>query len=527
MAPFSGTGRLGEQLMARIGLPRVVALVVILLLNNGRLLNYSMHLPDPDRSMAGTTPSEVGKTDMGTRSPPPSNFSKYGEATEEQLETLDLVPTSGRWKGVNWAEVKESMGGNKQKIVCTLRDVNHAKFRLPNSVFFPSSWLPQGSEDIQSQDSRRHEYKVIVRSHNSQEGVGAEYLAYAVARELGLHQIPTQSLIPQPRDNGKSSHGIINVQSMLDDVRLTFLDNWTNCIPRAGEAASMNDAGSNDQLLSSALLQTTNAIMIPGNNSDTSQLLSIQPVQTDPHAVWRLCFRNFSLPYIDWLRWCAGEVGGPATVARRSCRQTEIAQLLEMALFDAIIYNADRLHANSYRSNNVHWIWPSEFATSSNAGREAVAPKLNPDGTLQLVWIDQGHHTLKNARQRAGPNRSRTGLMMEFFYDYCVFPGRLLKKVFGADDAKDGQIPLTARVLERITPKIRFLEEQHRRLLRGQYAEERLQNFTRMNREWTAERLEVVDRQIAVLGQVVARCASRHEPPGMVDVMDYDPSIFS
>ena len=40
------------------------------------------------------------------------------------------------------------------------------------------------------------------------------------------------------------------------------------------------------------------------------------------------------------------------------------------------------------------------------------------------------------------------------------------------------------------------------------------------------ERLEVVDRQLSVLAHVVARCADQHDPPGMVDVMDYDPGVF-
>jgi hypothetical protein len=139
-----------------------------------------------------------------------------------------------------------------------------------------------------------------------------------------------------------------------------------------------------------------------------------------------------------------------------------VAQLLEMATFDALISNRERLHINGGSSNNVHWITPSYH--------DDKHPLLQ-----HLVWLDHGHYTFSN------DNRTQQHEMMDLLQQHCVFPrDLLLRNIYTFRDPK-----LSIKVFER-------LSVQMIQALGGQAS--------------IMERLGTVDRQMARLQEIILSC---------------------
>eukprot|EP00978_Attheya_sp_CCMP212_P012670 scaffold31678_cov58-Attheya_sp.AAC.3 len=106
-------------------------------------------------------------------------------------------------------------------------------------------------------------------------------------------------------------------------------------------------------------------VYIGRSQHNQSQAIRLHSVQADTQAVWKLCLRNMAVP--DDRGWGIVCLCNDPTM--RNCRNEETAQLLEMAMFDAIIRNWDRLHMpGGGLSNNVHWLWPTDSE-----------PYLNPE----------------------------------------------------------------------------------------------------------------------------------------------------
>jgi len=410
-----------------------------------------------------------------------SHYAKFGEVPDEMLglipTSIKILPINGTWENVSWMRKSSELHGNKCKMICHL-------FGTGNNRMTPV----HSSQPLSENSSP---YRVLARPisligkkkdprYNRTNGVGNEFLAYSVARELGIYKIPAQTIIA-------SDPSPMNVQSLLRGVHLTFMDDWTNCIPNtttAHHSLSMKPSslGINDKEL-----------VVDIGKGQNNKMIRLNFVHTNTQAVWKLCLRRNATHYNRvWGQYCLQH-----EPSMRKCHQQEIAQLLDMALFDAIIFNRDRMVMGSL-SNNIHWLWPPPTLPNGET------PSLTTDKPLQLVWIDHDHDTFTEKWETKPGKR---GDMMKFFLRYCVFPGRLLQRLFHRDDRHRH---LSVRVHERLMPKVwaTFNGTEGRVM-----TEERVRTV--------AQKLQVVDKQVEHLRMVVAKCARRHNSKGVVDVMEF------
>lgn len=196
-------------------------------------------------------------------------------------------------------------------------------------------------------------------------------MAMHVADVIGIHKIPTMSLVKKPQLAAS-----VNVQSMIRGVRPVFLKGWEICLPR--QSAMPRLASSHVKL--PAPPHTTRTRTLHVNSS----------------ASYAYCYQNTS---IDVWEYPAPE--HPCLTARahrRGCYDDEISQLLEMMAFDALILNHDRIKVGTGASNNVHVV-PMRVGGSYD--------------DWKLVWIDNGHMTFENRTDNP---------LLDFFNETCVFP---------------------------------------------------------------------------------------------------------
>jgi len=388
-----------------------------------------------------------------------SHYAKFGEVPEEMLESIPtdikILPMNGTWTKKSWKKSRKELHGNKDKMICHLFADNQTAPIHSQPISENSSPYRVVARPISLVDAKKHP------RYNMTDGVGNEFLAYNVARELGIHRIPTQTIIA-------SDASPMNVQSLLRGVHMTFMDEWTNCLPNT---KMLNDTG----------------VVVDIGKEKENYVIGLNFVHANTQAVWKLCFRRNATHYGQvWGQYCLQH---EPTI--RKCRQEEIAQLLEMAMFDAIIYNRDRMETGSM-SNNVHWLWPPTAADGDK-------PSLTTDDPLQLVWIDHDHKTFTEETKF----KKR---MARFFERTCIFPESLLRRLFHPGDRRR----LSVRVQERLMPKLwaTFNKTEGR-----QSAEERAQTV--------AQKLKVVDTQFSFLRKVVIGCEKKHNPQGFVDVMAF------
>ena len=97
---------------------------------------------------------------------------------------------------------------------------------------------------------------------------------------------------------------------------MTFMDEWKNCLPNT---KTLNDTG----------------VVVDIGKEKENYVIGLNFVHANTQAVWKLCFRRNATHY-NLLR---GQYCLQHKPTIRKCHQEEIAQLLEMAMFDAIIFN--------------------------------------------------------------------------------------------------------------------------------------------------------------------------------------------
>jgi len=409
-----------------------------------------------------------------------SHYAKFGEVPEEMLGLIPtgikIMPIKGTWKKFSWMNKKSVLHGNFKKVICHLFDENQTSpiHSLPLSEnSFPYRVLVRPIRVVKGRNNPRRQ---------KSDGVGNEFLAYNLALELGIHKIPTQTIIAPP----SSKRDPMNVQSLLRGVHFTFIHDWINCLPNT-------TAVDNSFSTKPPLRGNDNGMVLNIGNREKNetQMIRLNFVHANTQAVWKLCFRNITHFDIEWGTYCLQH-----QPLIRQCRQEEIAQLLEMAMFDALIYNRDRLHRGP-NSNNIHWLWPPTEGNDTE-------PSVNTEDPLQLVWIDHQHFTFTEQWE---VDTGASGRIMSFFKRECIFPDNLLRQLFPSD-ARSDHPRLSKRVLERLTPKIwvTFNETEGWRSVK-----ERAQTV--------AHKLTVVNRQLKHIREAVAECARKHNPPGAVDVM--------
>lgn len=367
-------------------------------------------------------------------------FAALGEIPESILqdESLSVVPVYGNWSHNAWRSAYSQLHGNNMKIICYLKRGGTILTRASDNseVLLP--------------------YKVLMRPvHN---GGGNEYLAYKVAQELGIQErIPTQTIPPRPFPidtpwTAANNTDYVNIQSLVSNVQLTFLgDDWTRCIPTItntnSEAKLSIHNNKDDDFLHLVL-----------DNTTTMAPLSIKTIDVDTRQDWKCCFRNMSVYDKTWRKECLQR-----DFVRYKCENAHVAQLLEMATFDALISNRERLHIKGGSSNNVHWITPSSH--------DDKHPLLQ-----HLVWLDHGHYTFSNDNARTQQHE-----MMDLLQQHCVFPrDLLLRNIYTFRDPK-----LSIKVFER-------LSVQMIQALGGQAS--------------IMERLRIVDQQVARLEEIILSC---------------------
>jgi len=393
-----------------------------------------------------------------------SYYAKFGEVSEEMLGLIptgiNIIPTNSTWKHRKWLKQMSILHGKFPKRICQLFDKNQTA---------PIRFQPLSESSLP--------YRVLVRPIDLDKGekksVGNEFLAYNVAQELGIHKIPTQTIIASVPYPEKTP---MNIQSLLRGVYMNFMVDWTNCLP---DTTAVDDSFS-----------TKSVVLDIGKKNKTNKTKTIRLnfVHANTKAVWKLCFRNATHFNKKWRTYCLQH-----QPVIRKCRQEEIAQLLEMAMFDAIISNQDRIRGMKDKSNNIHWLWPP----AEGDGNE---PSVHTQDPLQLVWIDHAHHSFEKITKERG--------LMRIFKKICVFPDSLLQKLFHPTVRSDHR-SLSERVLERLIPKLLATFNGTEEL---QSTEERAQT--------AAQTLKVVDLQLRRLRAVVKECAKKHNPPGAVDVME-------
>jgi len=443
-------------------------LVVSLLLVSYTMFNYHQNLLSQlgDHHYLITPPSSLH--DMGESIS--SHYAKFGEVPEEMFGLIPtgikIMPIEGTWKRLSWMGRKSVLHGNTRKFICHLFDDNQTS--------------PIRSQPL-SENSPP--YRVLARRIHSDRGknngVGNEFLAYNVALELGIRKIPTQTIIASDPSPKKAP---MNIQSLLRGVHMTFMDDWMNCLPNT---TAVDDSFSTKP--PSKANDNGVVLDIGKGKKNETQMIRLNFVHANTRAVWKLCFRRNATHYDQaWGQYCLQH-----QPLIRKCRQEEIAQLLEMAMFDIIIYNQDRIHMGP-RSNNIHWLWPP----IEGDGNE---PSVNTEDPLELVWIDHEHSTFTKNPRSVG--------VIDFFSRHCVFPNNLLWQLFHPNARSDHR-RLSERVLERLMPKLRTFNETE-----GWHStEERAQTV--------AQKLKVVDQQLTRIRAVVAECAEKHNPQGTVDVME-------
>jgi len=417
---------------------------------------------------ANLYPTTPPSTPVDTEENQSSHYAKFGEVSEEMLGLIpagiNIMPTNSTWKSVKWMNQMSILHGQNPKRICQLFDKNQtAPIR---SQPLSESSLP---------------YRVLVRPIELDKGeksVGNEFLAYNVALELGIHKIPTQTIIASVPYPEKTP---MNIQSLLRGVYMNFMVDWTNCLP---DTTAVDDSFSTKP---PSRVSNNSVVLDIGKKNKTNETKTIRLnfVHANTKAVWKLCFRNATHFNNKWRKYCLNH-----QPVIRKCRQEEIAQLLEMAMFDAIISNQDRIRGMKDKSNNIHWLWPP-------AEGDGNRPSVNTQDPLQLVWIDHAHHSFL---KKSG--------MVNFFEENCVFPDSLLQKLFHPTVRSDHR-SLSERVLERLMPKLSATFNGTEGL---QSTEERAQTAVR--------RLKVVDVQLDRLRAVLTKCARKHNPPGAVDVME-------
>jgi len=400
-----------------------------------------------------------------------SHYAKFGEVSEEMLGLIptgiNIMPINSTWERVSWMNRKSFLHGNYPKMICHL--------------FGDNQTAPIRSQPL-SENSLP--YRVLVRPINLHEGendgVGNEFLAYNVAQELSIQKIPTQTIIASDPSPEKAP---MNIQSLLRGVHMTYMDDWTNCLPNT---TALDDSFSTKP----PSRVSDNGVVLDigkGKWSNETRMIRLNFVHANTEAVWKLCFRNATHFNTHWGEYCLQH-----QPLIRKCRQEEIAQLLEMAMFDAIIFNRDRMRMGSM-SNNVHWLWPSGQGDGSE-------PPVNTEDPLQLVWIDHAHSSFTDAHPSGG--------LVDYFNEMCVFPDNLLQQLFHPIARSDHR-SLSERVLERLMPKLSAVFNETEG---SQSTEERAQA--------AAQKLKVVDLQLERLRAVVAKCAKKHNPQGAVDVIE-------
>jgi len=411
---------------------------------------------------------------VDTKANQSSHYAKFGEVSEEMLGLIptgiDVMPTDSTWNNSKWMHRMSILHGNHPKRICQLFDKNQPIRSQPLS----ESSLP---------------YRVLVRpieldkrDEGNKKSVGDEFLAYNVAQELGIHKIPTQTIIASGSYLGEIP---VNIQSLLRGIHMTFIDEWQNCLP---DTMAIDDSFSTKP----PSRGSNNSVVLDigkGDKTNETKTIRLNFIHANTTAIWKLCFRNATHFSEEWGQYCLNH-----QPLIRKCRQEEIAQLLEMAMFDAIISNQDRIRGMKDKSNNIHWLWPP-------AEGDGNRPSVNTQDPLQLVWIDHAHHSFRNIH-------SSGGLVTNLFSEVCVFPDSLLQKLFDPTARSDHR-SLSERVLERLMPKLLATFNGTERL---QSTEERAQTV--------AQKLKVVDVQLDRLRAVVTKCARKHNPPGAVDVME-------
>jgi hypothetical protein len=385
-------------------------------------------------SLFSSSPSEPSIIPADRRPREPF-YAKHGEAPEELLNDkgVTILPIHGDWSHDAWKDTYPRLHGNNIKIICTLF---HRNASAPSELAVSPSQQPIRSnvDVVRKHDDQQSvegdsalPYRVLLRP--LQAGGSIEYLAYVLAQELGVHKIPTQTVLPDlfPIDTPwKNYTDYVNIQSLLYGVQMTFIDKWTNCLPNMKESSSTsqkimnttttitNNRSSFSELdllyIGNETLpktkSTTKGPISPQTPQD-GRFIRLRPVEANASQTWKICLRNMDKYDGNWRKTCLTN-----TPTIRRCRHDEMAQLVEMALFDALILNGERLRFKGGPINNIHWLWPPHVEPSVN---DTTSTK-----PLELVWLDHGHYSFGTGR----------GEMMEFFQTYCIFSGHLLRRIF-------------------------------------------------------------------------------------------------
>ena len=424
-------------------------------------------------------------------------FFSNGEASEQLLHRIDkqgndhnyniaIQPIGGNWSHKAWTNTYDELHGNNMKVIChlvrTSRTKDEASKKYSDSSNKELILSPvYGDDDANTQETKHNlPYRVVVRPFIK--GGGTEYLAYVVARELygptetkipTQHVLPTKYLIDNPWVTNAAAD-YVNIQSLLYGVQLTFIDEWTNCIPRSTTILDKDEIANSNK-------EADNFFLDIGNNN---QRIRLEPIQVDESKSFKLCLRNMKVYDGKWKDQCFKQ--GKAT--RRQCYHSEVSQLVELALFDALIANGERLHLKGASTNNLHWVWPYPD-TDTGTGKFQPRIDANYNRTLKMVWLDHGHYTFVSK-----PNGGE--MIADFFKKYCVFSGLLLQRIFGkivvdADDKRDSTLGLNMSQIVR------------NRLIDDSLADKLMD-------EIRDEQVQVLDQQIQHIRDAVLQCASKN-----------------
>ena len=334
--------------------------------------------------------------------------------------------------------------GNNIKTICTL----HSTLEGP-PLTSPASGNP---------------YQVVVRPLKN--GGSGEAIAYFLAVELGIDRFPSLAVLPQTLEIESpwfNTTDRVNVQSMVPGVEMVFVKDWTHCFP-VRTTRSDSDGTQSPRWF---------------DNGTVRVELQQRLVSTNESAFYRLCPRNMSL-YDKVAEECLER---PSSL--RPCHGAEVVQILEMLMFDALIFNGERLHAEG-PSNNVHIV-------------RRVSHNYSDNTPLDFVWLDHGHYSFSDKDK----NGETGGEMINWLGMHCIFSVKMLERLFGNATAVAHQGRLSDRVLRRMGPELVAM----------------LDNAT-----WdlnctngTRESLAVVERQFERLNRVILQCAAARN--GTIDVI--------
>lgn len=268
-----------------------------------------------------------------------------------------------------------------------------------------------------------------------------EILAMHLADEIGVHKVPTQVLVK------RDSLGSVNVQSMIQGVRPVLIKGWEQCLQRNPRR------------------NTTGKGPRSGRSPRATRVVHVNPMKT-----FTFCYENNSID-----RWKYPAPEHPCLTTRplqRKCNDGEIAQILEMMIFDTLIVNRDRIKPGLGSSNNVH----------------VVSAQLNGlYDAWKMLWIDNGHMTFER-----GPQRE----LLDFFATECVFPSNFAEVLL---EPAAGDLSL--RVMKRMN---RSLIVDLDKILGAPNK--------------VVEKVAIVGEQLKALQAVATKCATEN-PDGALNVM--------